>query len=273
MLRLTNTHLKTHQLTSAEFKELYPEVRIEPETAAKERAAKRSITYKQRLESDPELKKKVAERSTKVLNKYIHSASAEERKRIYDKARRTKEQRYTKEYLSEISSKGGRATYERHPEIYERGRKTPKSAESRRKTSERFKKLWKDPKYKQNISDKNKKAALEGRIPLIPKHVRPTEWEKKMMVFIEKHGLPLDYTGDNRVRINILGGDRKWRNPDFMVRGQKKVVLLDAYWNKHQSLMEEQDYQIAGYQVLRVIVPELMDEEWLLMKLMRFIQK
>jgi len=273
MLRITNTHLKVHGITAADFKKLYPEVRLEPEKAAKERSAKGQETYRKTLDADPELKERIAERARETLRKHIHSASEKERERIFKKMKQTKEQKYTKEYLHEIASRGGRAAYEKHPEMYERGRKAPRSEESRRKTSERFKKLWEDPAYKQNISDKNRKAAIEGRIPLRPKHVRPTEWEKTMIAFIKKWDLPLDYTGDNRVRINISGGDRKWRNPDFMVRGQKKVVLLDAYWNKHQSLKEESDYRIARLQVLRVIVTELTDEEWLLMKLTRFIQK
>jgi hypothetical protein len=74
------------------------------------------------------------------------------------------------------------------------------------------------------------------------------------------------------MKVLIEDGFRVWRNPDFVVVGQeKKVVLLDAYLNKPEHEQEMQDYLKVGFSVLRVSVPELQDTEWLIRKIEKFL--
>ena len=91
-----------------------------------------------------------------------------------------------------------------------------KANELKEKQSKRYKKLWKNEKYR----DRTVHKVLKGL------SMRPTNPEKTLISLFEKNTLPYKYVGNGDF---ILKG----KNPDFLnVNGQKKVIeLFGDYWH------------------------------------------
>jgi len=269
---ISNTHLRSHGMTVQEYKKKHSSQVEAPATKA-ERLAASDRERKRLLAEDPEFKRKLqltgkrlaefraslppqqnAEISAKSAQSYLENSTPEERQ-----ANSRKGLKKAKEHFPNVHSMGGKASQ----------KKFWQTAAGRARASQRAKEMWKDPAHRANVSAKVRQAVLEGRIPLRPKHVRPTAYERQLVAICAKHNLPLEYTGDNSLRLPIPNGNRSWRNPDFIVPNTRKVVLLDAYLRNTDE--EDQDYQAVKIQVLRIAAPELLDEEWVCRKIRRFL--
>lgn len=228
-------------------------------------------TSKTRLISET-LREKERQRGLR-LAELNREKSPEERSAIAGRALNSKRAKYSTEQISAFSAKGGYATAKLHPEILNKGRKKAidfwRTAEGREFASKRADFLWSKESHRATVSSKNKEHALSGRIGQ-HFHQRPTANERVLVDLANALGLPIEYTGDGRLRIETKG-QRNWRNPDFIVSGQKKVILLDTQIHRNQQILEEKDYSAAGWRVLRISTAELLDPEWIDRKIRRFI--
>lgn len=104
--------------------------------------------------------------------------------------------------------------------------------------SERTKKQWKTPKFKQYMvslweddewKKKQRKKMLKGLMK------RPTSLEIQFMAFCEKYDLPFKYVGDGDVLIGC-------RNPDFIhTEGVKLCVEVGSTWFHSKDYIEERE--------------------------------
>jgi hypothetical protein len=198
----------------------------------------------------------------------------EENRRLQQRGVRTYKRRFSVEQRRGFSRQGGLAAIAKHPELKASGnaalRAWQNSTKGRTFLRKNAKKLWSTPAIRERIVTAIRKAAIDRRIPLRLKNVRPTAHERRMIRLCRSLSLPLRYTGDNRFTIPIPNGSRHWRNPDFVVPNSRGAVLLDAYWGKTQAA-ENVDYRKAGWTILRIAVAELADREWFSRKIRSFI--
>ena len=126
---------------------------------------------------------------------------------------------------------------------------------SRKRNSRRTKKLWTNPEYVKKVLKANKR--------------RPTNPEK---VFDEMTPDIIRYTG-NRAWWRQLA-DGKYRNPDFKITGQNKVIeIFGDYWHKGENPQELIDlYKQAGLDCLVFWEHEVYNnQEQILKKVNQFI--
>ena len=273
MRAVTNTHLKTHGTTVTDVKLKFPKFLFEHPRKSKERSLKGQEAMRVALLKDPKKWKALGKR----LGEFRRKLSTREKKEIANRARKTLMENTTQGERSAKSRRAALAAHEKHPELrHKRWRASSvfwKSTEGRKLRSKLSKKMWKeDPSYRRKVVSANRKHAISGRIPVRFSGTRPTEGEARVIAFAKRHDLPLTYVGDGNHRVVIpKGGRRHWRNPDFIIVGTDKVILVDAFWTKEQHA-EMKDYASAGKVVLRVSISETNDEEWLLRKLRTFIE-
>lgn len=273
---ITGTHLRLHAMTTAQFHQQFPDMKFQPPGYVKDRRAKALATWKQRYETDPAFTRK-AKTTGRRLAEFRSSLTDEQNQVLQHRSMATCKARYTKEQRSAQSRMGGIAAWKKYPNL-ESFRKearsvfwnSPKSTEARQTISQASRKRWQNPEYRRHISETNRKAAIDGRIPLRPTLTRPSASEKLMIDFLHRHEIPMQYTGDNRLRIDIPQGDRSWRNPDFILPGTQKAILLDIcrWWGQKA---ENLDYQKTDWTVLRILVKELQNEAELVAKIRAFL--
>jgi len=277
MRMISNKHLAIHGLDTQSFKKRFPGSRRLPLEMAKRRSLKASATLKSRPESIAILRA-----TGKRLAEYRRGLPTELNSTIQSKSAATFMSRIPPAKRIENGRRGGLIAHAKNPNLIDfalksRGgqdnRKFWSSEEGRAYRGTLSKDMWTKDSHRENVASKNRAHAISGRIPVRFPHIRPTRAEKAFINVIERHHLPLDYTGDGRFRIVIPpGGKRHWRNPDFVIRGQKKVVLLDGYFKEVKE--ETRDYvRAGGWKILRVSVPELFDEEWVVRKVMRYVNQ
>jgi hypothetical protein len=159
----------------------------------------------------------------------------------------------------DLSAKGGKASaaWKRLPE-------------NRRTAAERFRRMWRSRGHRSRITTANSQAAIDGRIPVIFRRARPTTRERKMILLLRGWEIPLLYVGDGSFRVPTPGGQRHWRNPDFINEEARKILLLDLFRTAHADV-ETADYVTAGWQVLRVKTAEMRSVQVLERKVRNFM--
>ena len=256
----------------AQFQKQYPDIKpMPPET----RALAISRSMKTKLQN-PLFMEKMRLLGLSLAAK-CKDMTPEQKAAIQEKSKNTFMERFTPEERSARARAAHSAAVEKYPNLSSMAGTAAiphlKSPERRKLASDTAKRLWSNPEHRKLVTESSRRMALNGDIPLRMPGIRPTKSERIMIAFIEKHGIPLKYVGDNAVRVNILDGNRHWRNPDFILEGEKKAVLLDGFWNPQEHDEEMMDYKSAGWEILRVSVNETTDEKWLLHKLKKFIGK
>lgn len=268
---ITNRHLAVrHGLSTIEFRRLYPNQPMQPP----ENRRVASTRAKATIQASPE-KRERQRQVIAIMQEASADRSPEQMAAAARKAAATMRKRFTPQERSAFARQGGLAVLAQHPEQFaSMGAKSApfwNSPQGKALASARAIGLWADPAHRKNIATKNRQAALDGRIRQKFTRSRPSKHECRMIAFVERAKLPLQYVGDGEFRIEIPNGNRHWRNPDFLVIGQRKIVLLDTQFKPGQQPQEDMDYRLAGWAVLRVSVPELTDERWLKRKLRTFI--
>jgi hypothetical protein len=179
----------------------------------------------------------------------------------------------TKKERSENSARGYAAAIQKYPDLHIRGNRdfaAQRAPEARMKQSRRARQLWRQRKYRVRIAEANSRAAIDGRIPVIFRRARPTTRERKMIALLREWGISLRYVGDGSFRVPTPGGQRHWRNPDFINEATRKILLLDLFRTAHADV-ETADYVQAGWQVLRVKTDEMKVVEILERKVRAFM--
>lgn len=270
---ITNTHLRLHGLTIATFQELYPSSLRE---SADHMNARMLATWKSRKQNPDQVTEDIEK--GKALANYRASLTEAENEAIHQRSVETLMKNVSPAERTAHAIAGHAAMTAKHPnwkEFLESGRAKSlafwKSEEGKQRATEMMARMWGNPQKRLEVIEKIRQRALQGRIHLRPKKNRPTTGEKKLIGLSEKFNLPLVYTGDGLLRVTIpSGGRRHWRNPDFVVPDTKKAVLVDSFWSAEHPA-ENLDYQNAGWEILRVSVPELHDEDWILAKIVLFL--
>ena len=258
MQLLTITHLRRHVLTMASFRRRFPDAILEAPAHAVARTAKSVAKQAERLRSDPafvEEKRMQGERLAAARS----ALSPHQNARIHRKSVATFLAETTEKERSENSARGYAAAIQKYPDLHVRGNRdfaAQRTPEARRAASRRFRALWRARKHRALIRDANSRAAIDGRIPVIFRRARPTTRERKMISLLRGWGIPLLYVGDGSFRVQTPGGQRHWRNPDFINEAARKILLLDLFRTAHADV-ETADYLQAGWQVLRVKTDEM----------------
>jgi len=256
---LTGTHLRAHDLKMKEFRSRFPHVTLESPASTLLRTTKAAEKQRERLRSDPAFAA-VKRMQGSLLAKHRASLSPAQNAAIQRKSVSTFLRITTAEDRSAQAARAREVALARHPNMSSRGGKagaywhrTPKA---RKAAAERFKRLWKTNAYKERVSAATSKAAIDGRIPVIFRRARPTARERKMIAILRGWGIPLRYVGDGSFRVPTPGGQRHWRNPDFINEELRKILLLDLFRTAHADV-ETADYVRAGWEVLRVKTDEM----------------
>ena len=257
---LTNTHLKTHQLTIQKVLDRWPGLQLESAATKAERTAKVAAAQRKRLEEDPKFVEKKRTQG-KRLAQIRASLTAEENAEIQARSTATYLAKTTAEERSAKSAVANKIARDKYPDLSSRGGKAGgkywQTEEGRRRASEKFLAIWESADYRVKMSLANLKSVLDGRTPLIVKN-RPTSLEKKLLVVLKDLSSPLIYTGDGSLRIVIPNGNRWWRNPDFVLPGSNTIVLLDGpASNRKERAKEEEDYMKVRINVVRISYLEL----------------
>ena len=238
------------------------------------RSEKGQATMRTKRQTDPEYRARWREMGTKLAT-FRASLSSAENAAIQQRSTTTYLATTTSEERAAISRCAGKATAQKYPDNWQCAQKAStekaRSPEGRAAASARFTRLWQDPQHREKVSKANRQAVLDGRIPLLVRSVRPTPAEKRLIELILAWKLPLQYVGDNRLRIPTPRGTRHWRNPDFVCKGQQKVVLLDQASSRPTQSQETAEYERAGYSVLRVLWRELKSTKVLEARLRAFL--
>lgn len=93
---------------------------------------------------------------------------------------------------------------------------------------------------------------------------KPTGFELQVTSFLNRHGLPFQYTGDFSFWIGPCQSGKR-RNPDYKItiKGQKKLILAHGrYWHsdEEKNQIELEDYKSKGWEAMIIWDDEPLDE-------------
>lgn len=270
---LTGTHLRSHDMAMKEFRSRFPHVALESTASTSLRTMKAAEKQRERLQNDPEFAEAKRIQGSQ-LAKYRASLSPVQNAAIQRKSVATFLRTTTAEARSGQASEARAIAVARNPDMSSRGGKASahwhRTPTARQAAAERFKRLWKMLPYRKHIRKTTSNATIDGRIPVIFRRARPTTRERKMIALLREWGIPLRYVGDGSFRVPTPGGQRHWRNPDFINEATRKILLLDLFRTAHADV-ETEDYLKAGWHVLRVKTDEMRSVEILERKVRIFV--
>ncbi len=122
------------------------------------------------------------------------------------------------------------------------------SGKLKRRISQIMTKQWQNPEYK----EKQIASILKGLLK------RPTSYEKKIMILIDKHNLPFRYVGDGNIIINFC-------NPDFISTTEDKLIIEVFYsFYKKSNYVEERNKKFVklGYSTLFLDEKDVDCSDW-----------
>lgn len=161
-------------------------------------------------------------------------------------------------------------------EIVEKVVKTSKKRGHYAKASERMRKNnpTKSPRFREYITKNNPMKNPEVAMKNWKSHQRrPSGIEKKAIKIAEDANLPLHYIGNGKLWVGAK--EDKMYNPDFVVKGQKKVVeVYDPTYFKRGggwSNQRKKHFTRYGYQCLMLPITWKTKEENIQKKLRKFI--
>ena len=140
------------------------------------------------------------------------------------------------------------------PCIVEKRLEALRTPSHRKKTSERFKKLWKT----EDFVRKQMKA----------RNVRPNKCEKKLEKIMEDNDLPFKYVGDGKL---IIDG----KCPDFVWEEKKKLIeFFGEYWHTEDEIPKRKKiFRDEGYSTLIIWGKELKDPTNIINKIKKFMKQ
>lgn len=117
--------------------------------------------------------------------------------------------------------------------------------------SKKLKENWKDKEYALRIIKSLKR--------------RPNFLEINFLMFCKENGFLFEYVGDGSF---WFYGEvsKRCRNPDFINKETKKVILVGAYYwhsNEEEEKLELEDYMCAGFSVLHIWEDEFYNDKLL----------
>jgi len=186
--------------------------------ASEETKKKMRLSQHKRYKRSPEVIEKLRKNMIGKNNPNYGGVSESHRLNISKSARKRMKSRLERKKVSD----GVKRYFEENPEM-------------KLEASNRFKKMWQNPEFR----EKHLKKILKGLLK------RPTSLEQKFIKLIKKYNLPYKYTGDGEF---ILGG----KCPDFInVNGLKVCIEIRPkhmckIWNK-MSAKEYKRQQIDHY--------------------------
>ena len=259
MRLLTITHVRKHELTMVEFRRKFPEAELESPASTAARTAKSAAKQEERLKNDPPFAEAKRMRGQQLAAARA-ALSLEENAKIHRKSVSTFLRTTTAEERSAQASSARAVAVAKYPNMSSRGGKAGaywhRTPEARKSASERFKRLWTKSAHLDRVRAATSAAAIDGRIPVIFRRARPTTRERKMIALLRGWNIPLRYVGDGSYRVPTPGGQRHWRNPDFIHEEMRRILLLDLFRTAHAEV-ETADYVRAGWNVLRVKTDEM----------------
>lgn len=137
------------------------------------------------------------------------------------------------------------------------GHHLPMNEKARHKISEKAKKRWANPEFRQAV------------IPKCLTCQKPNKSEQFLIDFFQEHNLPFRYVGDGEF---ILGG----RCPDFLnTNGNKQLIeLFGAYWHPlFDTAKRTEHYKQYGFSLLVIWEDELEDKARLLKRIRTFSRR
>ena len=231
--RKLHKHIQfTHNLTSKEFKEKYPDSKLESDNEKSKRSKAASDSYS---EDRRALQSEIGKRVFTDFNKTQWNGSEGER-------RKNRRSIIMKNQLHKYWS----------------------DDENRKKAPERARKLWKNEEYREKVLDR---SCMMGKLIEFDNGLFRSSWESKLAKSLSDNGINWEYES-LRIQYKASGRERIYI-PDFYIRDINLVLEVKGFYREKDNIFIKKDYCISNGYGFRFVTSEDLNENF--ESLVRFI--